>query len=165
MPAAQTAEAAIGQLAERCSRRAFAIAYDLLRNPADAEDAVQEALVRAIKEFGSLREPAALEAWFFRSLTNLCLKIIRRRKVRHRLSHLLRRGHTDPPTYESRLLAALESLPAKQHAAVVLRHAHGCSVAEVAELLGVRPTTAKTHLSRGLAGLRQKLGGDHDTRK
>jgi RNA polymerase sigma-70 factor, ECF subfamily len=75
----------ITQLAAVPARKGFAIAQDLLRNRAEAEEAVQEALVRACESISDLRDPAALQAWFLRIVTNMCLRTLRRRRLRHAL--------------------------------------------------------------------------------
>ena len=153
------AASVVAELAERCGRRAFAIAYDLLRNPADAEDAVQESLARLHLAYPTLRDSDAAEGWLFRCLTNLCLKQIRRRGVRTKLAHLFRREPLAPSAhFETKLRSALDRLPARQQVAVVLRHAHDYGVADIAETMGISASTAKTHLSRGLASLRKHLG-------
>src|SRR5262245_16873109 len=68
-------------LVEHAGRRGFAIAADLLGDRAEAEDAVQEALVRTMNGLHRLRDPRALEGWFFTVLTNLCIRALRRRRV------------------------------------------------------------------------------------
>ncbi len=155
------------RLASQAAARGFRTAYRLLADRAEAEDAVQEALARACAHAARLREPAAAEAWFQRVLINVCLRMLRRR----RLWGWLRSRDGDPleaPAVETsaaglepqqaRLLGrALEKLPARQRAVLILHHAEGRPVAEVAELLGIGPGTVKTHLVRGLRELRRIL--------
>jgi DNA-directed RNA polymerase specialized sigma24 family protein len=64
--------------------------------------------------------------------------------------------------FEPKLPGALRALPERQRVAVVLVHGLGYSVAEVAELLSIKPTTVRNHLERGLRRLRRSLGVDHD---
>ena len=78
---AQRRERLLGQLVAASARRGFAVAVDLLGDRAEAEDAVQEALVRACRGVAGLREEAALEGWFMRTLVNQCLHVLRRRRV------------------------------------------------------------------------------------
>lgn len=59
--------------------------------------------------------------------------------------------------YEPELAGLLGELPARQRIAVVLVHGYGWTTREVGDLLGVRPTTVQSHLSRGLSRLRQEL--------
>ncbi len=72
---------ALARLARRCARKGHAIARDLLGDAAEAEDAVQEALARACAGWARLRDAEALEGWFYRVLTNLCLRTLRRRRL------------------------------------------------------------------------------------
>src|SRR5687767_14611877 len=72
---------ALERLVDKAARRGYAIAWDLLRDRAEAEDAVQEALARACAEYARLRDAAALEGWFFRVLSNVCLRALRRRRL------------------------------------------------------------------------------------
>ncbi len=177
-------EQLLHRLATESARRGFRIAYDLLGDRVDAEDAVQEALARACESYGSLREPLAAEAWFFRVLVNVCMRVLRRRRVLGMVRALWPAGDRrvldeeldagiltdaeDPASLAAdellvqraevtRLLRALDSLPGKQRAALVLRYGHDLSVPEVAEMLGVGGGTAKTHLVRGLRRLRSVM--------
>jgi RNA polymerase sigma-70 factor (ECF subfamily) len=179
----------LAELAAAPARRGYGIAYDLLGNRAEAEEAVQEALARACESIGDLREPAAAPAWFLRIVTTMCLRTLRRRKLKRTLfgwwpgasedsdaalasadtgvEAIAGRMHaTDAiaprEALEGRqelgaLLARLDDLSAQQRTALVLRYGHDLPVAEVAELLGVELATAKTHLVRGLARLRELM--------
>ncbi|HUH03313.1 MAG TPA: sigma-70 family RNA polymerase sigma factor [Kofleriaceae bacterium] len=172
-------ERLLGELATGAAPRGFRIAYDLLGNRAEAEDAVQEALARVCERFDQLRDPAMADAWFRRVLVTVCLQVLRRRRLR-RVVSLLVPGSAEPPSDAiaedlpgadqelaqqgdtRRLMRALERLPAKQRAALVLRYGQDLSVGEVAEMLGVGQGTAKTHLVRGLKRLRALMEKSHD---
>lgn len=179
---ATTRERLIAELAEGPARRGFHIAYDLLGSRAEAEDAVQEALARACEALDRLREPAAAEAWFRRVLVNVCLRALRRRRMRRVVRGIFPGAGEPPPDAIAedlpsvsappsedivdqiaaradtrRLLTALEHLPAKQRTALMLRYGQELSVGEVADLLGVGHGTAKTHLVRGLRRLRSLM--------
>jgi RNA polymerase sigma-70 factor (ECF subfamily) len=175
---------ALGGLAARTARRGHAIARDLLGDAAEAEDAVQESLARACASWERLREPDALDGWFFRVLTNVCLRSLRRR----RLGQALRRFWSGDAVVEGaseddawdlvdaqaarpdegldarRVLAAVGELPVMQRAALVLRYGHDCGVGEIAAMLGVGEGTVKTHLVRGLKKLRERMGADESRR-
>jgi len=75
----------IAELAGTPARKGYGIAYDLLGNRAEAEEAVQEALARACESIGDLRDPAAAPAWFLRIVTTMCLRTLRRRRLKRRL--------------------------------------------------------------------------------
>jgi RNA polymerase sigma-70 factor, ECF subfamily len=162
----------LGELAAAPARKGYGIAYDLLGNRAEAEEAVQEALARACESIGDLRDPGAAPAWFLRIVTTMCLRTLRRRRLKKKLFGWWpgKDEGTDaaPATVEPRealvdqqalasLLGRLEDLSAQQRTALVLRYGHDLPVAEVAALLGVELATAKTHLVRGLARLRDLM--------
>ena len=176
--AAAHRERALTQLATATAPRGYRIAFDLLRDRAEAEDAVQEALARACEAADRLREPAAIEGWFYRVLTNVCLRLLRRRRLRRWLGG----GRRDPtdalddppePAPDPRatraddvlaerqqiahLLDQLDTLPAQQRIALVLRYGHDRSIADIADMLDVKPATVKTHLVRGLRRLRAAM--------
>lgn len=165
--AAEEREQALAAVARRCARRGYSIAYRLLRDRAEAEDTVQEALARACESWGRLRDPAAMDAWFHRVLTNLCLRALRRR----RLFGWWQRANGDDQAAVAadlpavampalagldagRLLAAVDRLPPMQRSVVVLRYGEDMSLGDIAAALGIGPETAKTHLARGLDRLR-----------
>jgi len=179
----------LAELAEGPSRRGYAIAYDLLGNRSEAEEAVQEALARACESIGDLRDPVAAPAWFLRIVTTVCLRHLRRRRLKRTLFG--RFGWSAPRDEEVELppsaslpgvvpgtpspapvdalssredmvalLRCLDGLSAQQRTALVLRYGHDLPVPEIAHLLGVELATAKTHLVRGLARLRD-LMEDH----
>jgi RNA polymerase sigma-70 factor (ECF subfamily) len=155
-------DAAVRYLVDCCSRRGFAIAVDLLGDRAEAEDAVQDALVRTLASWQQLRDPGALEGWFFRVLTNACIGTLRRRRVTQAFARLVGRGERLVPATEggdhTRMLRELDRLPAMQKAALVLRYGHELSLEEIAAILDVGGETVKTHLKRGRARLRDRLG-------
>ena len=158
-PAVQVTVSREQALAEllRSAPRAFRMAADLLRDRAEAEDVVQEALARVCRDFESVRDP---QAWFFRVVVNLCMRVQRRRRWRAIFwtSDIDSAPGPDERAAHRELLAAVDGLPAMQRTAIVLRYAQELSVAEIAQLLGVGEGTVKTHLSRGLARLRKRMG-------
>ncbi len=174
----------LAELAGVPARKGYSIAYDLLRNRAEAEEAVQEALARACEAIEDLREPGAAQAWFLRIVTTVCLRTLRRRKLRRALLGWLP-GKDEPVDADTStemvaervhatehinasdalvdrqtlgaMMTRLDYLSAQQRTALVLRYGHDLPVPEIAELLGVELATAKTHLVRGLARLRDLM--------
>lgn len=157
-------DTAVVALAACAAGRGFAIAYDLLSDRAEAEDAVQEALVRALAGLHRVREPAALEGWYYRVLSNLCIRWLRRRRVVGAFARLVAaRGEPaaaarDLAPDHARVVAALDALPAMQKAAMVLRYGHELGLDEIADVLDVGVESVKTHLKRGRARVRAQLG-------
>jgi len=75
----------LAELAAAPARKGYGIAYDLLGNRAEAEEAVQDALARACESIGDLRDPEAAPAWFLRIVTTQCLRNLRRRRLKRKL--------------------------------------------------------------------------------
>lgn len=75
----------LAELATTPARKGYGIAYDLLGNRAEAEEAVQDALARACESIGDLRDPNAAPAWFLRIVTTQCLRTLRRRRLKRKL--------------------------------------------------------------------------------
>jgi RNA polymerase sigma-70 factor (ECF subfamily) len=175
----------LSELAGTPARKGYGIAYDLLGNRAEAEEAVQEALARACESIADLRDPGAAPAWFLRIVTTMCLRTLRRRKLKRTLFGWLPgkddtevkpdastdaiaermhgpvgqvpvEGLIDREAFGA-LMSRLDQLSAQQRTALVLRYGHDLGVPEIAELLGVELATAKTHLVRGLAKLRDLM--------
>lgn len=197
--AATSREQLLTQLAKTAAPRGFRIAFDLLRDRAEAEDAVQEALARACAASDRLREVQAIEAWFFRVLTNVSLRVLKRRRWQ-RLFRSWRGAADGDETREptaaatqalspealgaalgvgpsaaavpggggpddalsrrqeiTHMLDLLDTLPAQQRVALVLRYGHERPIADIAAMLAVKPATVKTHLVRGLKRLRRAM--------
>ena len=169
---AERRERLLHLLVESAAPRGFHIARDLLGSREEAEDAVQEALARACEQCHRIREPEAVEGWFYRVLTNLCLKTLRRRRLRRLFLGREQPADGAPPPAISEpgadrqlahnqdvthLLAALDRVPSKQRTALLLRYGHDLPVGTIADMLGVSPATVKTHLVRGLRRLRKTM--------
>lgn len=117
-----------------------------LRIAADCEDAVQETLRRAWEKRDRLREPSALRAWLIRILLNVCRDIQREHRRQIPVEQL-----PDRPQQagEHLLMDALMTLPPKYRAVIILHHAEGFEVAEMAHMLGIPQGTVKSRLARG----------------
>lgn len=146
-------------------QRIFVFALGMTGNRADAEDAAQETFVRAHRALRSFDE-ARLEAlresgWLHRICLNVCRSRARRVRVHSELPEQLaapRRGIDVAERID--LAAALAALPVGQRTAVVLRHVVGMSSQETAGVMGIPENTVKSHVARGLAALRRRLGAE-----
>jgi RNA polymerase sigma-70 factor (ECF subfamily) len=168
---------AFGLLFRRHRDRLWAVALRTTGDPEEAADALQDALVAAFRRAGSFRGDAAVTTWLHRIVVNACLDRLRRRKVRladplpDDVDDHADRGSTmtadvvDPADvaldHERRdaVLAALDTLPAEQRAALVLVYMEGYSVEETAAMLECAPGTVKSRCSRGRARLLPLLAG------
>jgi RNA polymerase sigma-70 factor (ECF subfamily) len=140
--------------------RLLGIAYAILRDPGEAEDAVQETWELAWRSWDRLRDPDARGAWLRRICVRRCLRRQRRlRALRHgeagvgaETTGALCRGYG---AVEWEL--ALDRLSVRQRAVVVLHYQFGYTLDECAAQMGCRPGTVRQHLSRALARLRSTL--------
>jgi RNA polymerase sigma-70 factor, ECF subfamily len=139
--------------------------------PVDAEDALQDTFVRALRSVDRLEQPASLRSWLYRIATNVCLDVLEDRKrrpspidlgpERETISDHLnmpdpaRRPNGDPAditeTHETvrlAFVAALRHLPPKQRAALILCEVLRWRAAEVAELLETSVASVSSALQR-----------------
>jgi RNA polymerase sigma-70 factor (ECF subfamily) len=129
--------------------------YAMTGNAADAQDAVQEAFVRAWAHRGRLDADLSPEAWVRATAWRIAVS----RWHRARLGGLLIRSQPRPPAADGpgpdriALIDALRKLPAEQRRAVVLYHLCDRSVAEIAAETGAPVGTVKARLARGRAAL------------
>jgi RNA polymerase sigma-70 factor (ECF subfamily) len=169
-----------GDLVSAHQRRALRIAYQYLRDSADADEAVQDAFVKAFTHIGSYRDAWPFEVWFTRILINGCLD---RRKARMRRERWIVRSTDDhqaaddaadrirdgaTPDPEQRLLArerrqrlanAVDRLEGRQRTVFMLCHYGDCSPREVSAMTGINESTVRVHLFRAARRLRAFLGG------
>ena len=158
-------------------RRAIRIAYQYLRDSADADEAVQDAFVKAFGHITSYREAWPFEVWFTRILINGCLD---RRKARARrerwfapadeasaLDEARQAGaqQLDPEARllarerRSRLAAAVGRLDGRQRTVFMLCHYGDRTPREVSAITGLNESTVRVHLFRAARKLRGLLGG------
>src|SRR5215467_7860173 len=127
------------RLYEATNHRLFATLVTLLRDRGAAEDCVQEAYLRAFKAWPHWRADAPAEAWLHRIAINVAVSHRRRERLREVGEVIRRLGlPADPDPAESvvpELVRELRALPSKQAAALVLRHLHGYSNREIANVL------------------------------
>jgi len=157
---------AFNELVRRHRDRLWAVALRTTRNPEDAADAVQEALISAFRNAASFRGQSAVTTWLHRIVVNACLDLARRRSARPSVP--LREEEAFQPADPRDRIAerelgiaveqALGELPIDQRAAIVLVDVQGFPVADAAEALGVPVGTIKSRCARGRARLAISLG-------
>ncbi len=167
-------EEALGGLLARHQRAAYNLAYHLLGREADADDAVQEAFllaVRAIRGDGAPpRELDRFKPWLMRVVANAALGQLRRRPSFRPVSvdevaDVLPGGLGEPEREAERretrgdVLRALLALPDAQRAALTLREHQGLSYVEIASMLGVSHAAVETLLFRARRGFRDAYAG------
>lgn len=154
--------------------RLYSFALRLTRNPAEAEDLVQETYVRALPRLHSVREPAALRTWLFRVLYNTFAsrwQAAKRQPVRVDLEELDDLGRQSVPgmyvpdprvEFFSKLLpdeidSALKTLPEQFRTPILLQAIEGLSYDEISEVLQVPVGTVRSRLARAKSSLSVSL--------
>ena len=146
------------ELAARHENTLFRAALAILGDVHGAEDAVQETFLRYLEKRPELRDEQHEKAWLLKVTANLCKSALRAQK-RHPTVELLD-VYPAPDRDGRELVEAVLELPANQRAAIHLHYYEGYSTEEIAAILGQRPGTVRSHLSRGREALRQKLKGE-----
>jgi len=159
---------AYDEIVHRYTEMAFRTAYLVTGSAADAEEAVQDAFVKAHRALGRFRAGAPFRPWLLRIVGNEARN--RRRAAGRRAALELRaarlepgRGVADPEAAveaaadRRALLAALDALPEEQRLVVTCRHLLQLSVEETAAALAVPEGTVKSRLARALDRLREVL--------
>jgi RNA polymerase sigma-70 factor (ECF subfamily) len=166
---------ALAPLMERHYRRLYRLALSYLRNPDDALDVVQETFVKAFQKADRWDGSTEAGPWLSRVAVNSSIDRWRRNRRRQATFTPLAEGDHDEALaaggpdadrrvlrreMRDRLAVALEDLPERQRAVVVLRHYQEMSLDEIAKTLGMRLGTVKSTLHRALDRMRTGLRGE-----
>ena len=172
-------ESALERLLMRAQEVAWRFSTSVCGHASDAEDAMQEALIKTYRYVGRIREPHAFRPWLYRTVRNACL--MGRRKKAGEPARLQSWDEVlpgpegpmrlDPPSpgrnpeqiahnaaLRRRLRAAMRALPPQYRAVVFLRDIEGLSTREVAQVMGMSEDNVKTRLHRARVQLQSSLG-------
>ncbi|WP_329107072.1 RNA polymerase sigma factor [Streptomyces sp. NBC_01439] len=160
-------EDAFAVLVRRHSSRLLALAQHILGNPADAEDAVQEAFLSAWRRLPEYRHGALFGTWMYRIVTNRCLNILRHRPRPLPLDSVPEPAASDAGSSPPRaaetdaaagaLAQALMELRPELRACWVLRELHGLHYEEIALVVGSSEQTVRGRLSRARGTLMEAM--------
>jgi len=176
--------AAFSELVQRHQDKVYALALHLLRDPAEAEEVVQETFLAALEKLSTFRGDAAFSTWLHRVGANAALMRLRRRRrapegpAEQPVEELLPRfdatGRIDSTPHhdwskraddqiadrEVRLAIerAVQNLPEDYRIVFLLRDVEGLSSEDMAELLGISVAAVKSRLHRARLVLREELG-------
>ena len=158
---------AFDELARRYARRAFAVAYRILRHTQDAEDLVQDAFVGALDGIGSFDPSRPFAPWFFKIVVNRALNAVSARSTRERHVSVIQvwtpeavEIDSDPAErseIRTRFESALASLPRHQRLIVELSDVDGRSSTEIGEMMNLPRGTVRWHLHQARRTLRVAL--------
>jgi RNA polymerase sigma-70 factor, ECF subfamily len=161
-------DAALAALVDQYAGSLYRVAYSVLRNPADAEDAVQEAFLRVLRHRDSLGEVRDQRVWLIRIVWNIVLDRKRRAKTRPETDDVAELARVLPSTglsaeevaaaaqHHARVIACVEQLPAKEREVLMLSAFEELSSVEIASVLGITESSVRSRLFRArnlMAGL------------
>lgn len=146
------------QVVSRQSDTVYKLAFSQLGNRSDADDVYQEVFLRYVKRAPVFESAQHEKAWFLRVTLNCCKRLWASPWRKHSVP-LEETIQADTP--ENHYLAEeLKKLPKKYGAVLHLFYWEDMTVEEIADLLGLRPGTVKSRLSRGREKLRDNLKGE-----
>ncbi len=171
------------QLVLKYERRIINYAFRMLRDQNDAEDAAQEAFLRAYRKLDSFNGDSAFSTWLYTILNNICLDVLRKRKRAGEHAQIsINQNSADEDEYEIQiedaspgpydsyrqkaamkaLEAALEKLSDEHKAVIVMRDINGLEYDEIAKITGTSLGTVKSRISRARIALRKILEEDRE---
>ena len=159
-PSAESAGLAIAALVDEYAGTLYRVAYSVLRNTADAEDAVQETYLRVLRHRDSLSEIRDPRVWLVRIVWNVVLDRKRRAKTRPETDDIADLARQLPATglsaedrvasaqHHEHVLRAVEQLPDKEQRVLILSAFEELSSVEIAQVLGTTESTIRSRLFR-----------------
>lgn len=169
---------AFAELVDLYKDKVYSLAYRMLGNAQDAEDIAQETFMRVYANLHRFDDQYKISTWIYRIANNLCIDIIRKRKVRrHQFSFdaeitgtdgldLYDTVHDNDPSPEQQLITselqnkvkdAILSLAPKYRTIMILKYIEDLSLQEISDIVGLPVATVKTRVHRGREALRKKL--------
>lgn len=143
---------------EKYKKQMYVVAYSILKNPTDAEDVVQEALLTAYERLHTLQDEEKFKPWLMRILVNQAKMYIRKNS---RIVYIGNEEEIDQVTaknnYEE-IWDVVLSLNSKLSLVVILYYSQGYSVKEISKIAGIPAGTVKSRLSKARELLRKELG-------
>ena len=156
----QAEEATLAALVSQYAGALYRVAYSVLRNPADAEDAVQEAFVRVLRHRETLGEVRDQRVWLIRIVWNIVLDRKRRAKTRPETDDVAELARVLPcdglsaeqiaaaAQHHAHVLACVEKLPVKERQVLMLSAFEELTSVEIAEVLSITESSVRSRLFR-----------------
>jgi RNA polymerase sigma-70 factor (ECF subfamily) len=169
-------EAALAALVDQYASALYRVAFSVLRNPADSEDAVQETYLRVLRHRDTLDEVRDPRVWLIRIVWNIVLDRKRRAKTRPETDDVAELARVLPSNglsaeetaaaaqHHAQVLACVEQLPAKEREVLQLSAFDELSSVEIAAVLGITESSVRSRLFRArnlMAGLLDHARGSH----
>ena len=172
-------ERAFEELVRQYDQNVLRMAFNLLRSSEDANDIYQETFLRVYRNLHKFRYDCSFHTWLYRIVTNLCLDVLRKRKVRKEEASTITtesgevdrmdsvresRAHGDPQRellsrqLNGRIRNVLASLTPRERVVFEMRHYEGMRLKAIGEVLGTTEEAAKNCLFRATQKMRAALG-------
>lgn len=150
-------EEMIEKMVEMYSGQLFRLCFTILRNSADAEDAVSNTFIKYLTKAPAFLEEEHRKAWLIRVATNICKDMLRAGRYRQHLD--LNAIHTvASPQTDNTVLEEMLRIPEKYRTVLYLYYIEGYRTGEIAQMLSISPATARKRLQHG----RKKLKLEHE---
>ena len=156
----QAEDAALAALVSQYAGALYRVAYSVLRNPADAEDSVQEAFLRVLRHRDTLGEVRDQRVWLIRIVWNIVLDRKRRAKTRPETDDVAELARVLPcdglsaeelaaaAQHHAHVLGCVEKLPAKERQVLQLSAFEELNTVEIAQVLGITESSVRSRLFR-----------------
>jgi len=163
----------------RHQKRIYNVAYQYLNSPEEADDITQETFLRAYRNRKNFRGDSKIDTWLTRIAINLCLDVLRKRKIRRIIpwpqsntdhGQEQRAQEFPDPSQDieskaanldmrNQVFKAMDKLSPQQRSIFILKHLQDLSIREIVEITGLSEGTIKSQLFRGVHKIRQELKG------
>ena len=169
--AAKGDASAFNELLGLHEKKMYAVCLRMCANQEDAQDCLQEAMLRIYRSISGFKGQSSFSTWIYRVAMNTCLDELRKKKNKQAasLDSLLDTGWSPSDDYDTpehhaiegerkkAIRTAISELPDDMRSAIVLRDIEGFSYEEISEMLGINVGTIKSRISRGREKLREKI--------
>jgi RNA polymerase sigma-70 factor (ECF subfamily) len=150
-------------LVERYRNSIYALAFRMLRNHDDAADISQDVFFKAYEALGTFRKKSSFHTWLYRIATNSCINYLRKQNIQQEIEFATYHAASQADTLESLykielqdvVNTAIDKLPEKQKATVILRVCEGLSHREVSKQLHCSVGTAKANYFHAIRNIRR----------
>ncbi|UFJ39726.1 RNA polymerase sigma factor [Brevibacillus humidisoli] len=148
------------------AQRLIRLAYSYVSNRIDAEDLVQEAMIKGYRHRDQLNNESDPFPWLAKIVINEC-RMAKRKRWREVLMHSIPDGMTrsteqkyvEKLTHE-KIDDVVSSLPEKYRTPIILYYFEELTISEIAKIVGVKTGTIKSRLARGREAMKKRIGGD-----
>lgn len=142
----------------QCQNGLYHLAISILKNESDAQDAIQETLLKAYDHLNDLKQKNKFKPWLMRILINTAYEMLRKRKNTEEISEWTE-PPADSPDLNTRITLwdTVQSLPAGYRTVIVLYYYENLTVKEIGKITDLTPDTVKKRLSRARERLKAAL--------